>query len=105
MFFFVKQKTAYEMRISDWSSDVCSSDLPEPPLSWTAAPWPGSDRMSAASPAMDGRSDGSMTIRGAILETSDAPRPYADSRPIRIGTLDQFGSTSCRGRVGQTVST
>src|SRR3546814_8343260 len=25
--FFVKQKTAYEMRISDWSSDVCSSDL------------------------------------------------------------------------------
>src|SRR3546814_12437241 len=30
MFFFFKQKTAYEMRISDWSSDVCSSDL-----------WPG----------------------------------------------------------------
>src|SRR3546814_19794216 len=32
MFFFVKQKTAYEMRISDWSSDVCSSDL------WVAEP-------------------------------------------------------------------
>src|SRR3546814_6391385 len=35
-FFFFKQKTAYEMRISDWSSDVCSSDLgvrfrPPPP--------------------------------------------------------------------------
>src|SRR3546814_12812414 len=29
MFFFFKQKTAYEMRISDWSSDVCSSDLAE----------------------------------------------------------------------------
>src|SRR3546814_5175651 len=28
-FFFFKQKTAYEMRISDWSSDVCSSDLPQ----------------------------------------------------------------------------
>src|SRR3546814_6190631 len=27
IFFFFKQKTAYEMRISDWSSDVCSSDL------------------------------------------------------------------------------
>src|SRR3546814_1686443 len=27
VFFFFKQKTAYEMRISDWSSDVCSSDL------------------------------------------------------------------------------
>src|SRR3546814_16484670 len=30
-FFFFKQKTAYEMRISDWSSDVCSSDLPASP--------------------------------------------------------------------------
>src|SRR3546814_4051951 len=30
-FFFFKQKTAYEMRISDWSSDVCSSDLRSPP--------------------------------------------------------------------------
>src|SRR3546814_17675761 len=30
-FFFFKQKTAYEMRISDWSSDVCSSDLTSPP--------------------------------------------------------------------------
>src|SRR3546814_676575 len=29
-FFFFKQKTAYEMRISDWSSDVCSSDLVHP---------------------------------------------------------------------------
>src|SRR3546814_19504683 len=29
MIFFFKQKTAYEMRISDWSSDVCSSDLTE----------------------------------------------------------------------------
>src|SRR3546814_15844773 len=29
-FFFFKQKTAYEMRISDWSSDVCSSDLNPP---------------------------------------------------------------------------
>src|SRR3546814_4773730 len=28
VFFFFKQKTAYEVRISDWSSDVCSSDLP-----------------------------------------------------------------------------
>src|SRR3546814_19557452 len=37
-FFFFKQKTAYEMRISDWSSDVCSSDLPL----WLSSPdcWP-----------------------------------------------------------------
>src|SRR3546814_2516112 len=32
VFFFFKQKTAYEMRISDWSSDVCSSDLTRPVL-------------------------------------------------------------------------
>src|SRR3546814_8850784 len=32
LFFFFKQKTAYEMRISDWSSDVCSSDLVAPAL-------------------------------------------------------------------------
>src|SRR3546814_5683470 len=31
IFFFFKQKTAYEMRISDWSSDVCSSDLGSKP--------------------------------------------------------------------------
>src|SRR3546814_8582143 len=30
LFFFCKQKTAYVMRISDWSSDVCSSDLAKP---------------------------------------------------------------------------
>src|SRR3546814_7024733 len=43
VFFVFKQKTAYEMRISDWSSDVCSSDLSaagpprRPPAS---SPWP-----------------------------------------------------------------
>src|SRR3546814_2853121 len=36
LFFFFKQKTAYEMRISDWSSDVCSSDL------WNGATCPRS---------------------------------------------------------------
>src|SRR3546814_20166508 len=34
LFFFFKQKTAYEMRISDWSSDVCSSDLEGDPPRW-----------------------------------------------------------------------
>src|SRR3546814_8195143 len=37
-FFFFKQKTAYEMRISDWSSDVCSSDLPFNVISVCPAP-------------------------------------------------------------------
>src|SRR3546814_9828434 len=34
VFFFFKQKTAYEMRISDWSSDVCSSDLRRADAIW-----------------------------------------------------------------------
>src|SRR3546814_10458214 len=38
LFFFFKQKTAYEMRISDWSSDVCSSDLRAPGLKMPEAP-------------------------------------------------------------------
>src|SRR3546814_4258137 len=67
-FFFFKQKTAYEMRISDWSSDVCSSDLfhssrwsttcatssaPSLLAGSTAAPAsrPTTDRPSATSPA------------------------------------------------------
>src|SRR3546814_5259523 len=37
IFFFFKQKTAYELRISDWSSDVCSSDLAELNTDWSAA--------------------------------------------------------------------
>src|SRR3546814_4658554 len=36
-FFFFKQKTAYEMRISDWSSDVCSSDLGGRARQWRLA--------------------------------------------------------------------
>src|SRR3546814_14191654 len=60
MIFFFKQKTAYEMRISDWSSDVCSSDLlmrsgflmlaatALASLAATAAPGQASERGSAA---------------------------------------------------------
>src|SRR3546814_8166295 len=40
--FFFKQKTAYEMRISDWSSDVCSSDLDAEQRGRELA-WPGED--------------------------------------------------------------
>src|SRR3546814_10509154 len=50
LFFFFKQKTAYEMRISDWSSDVCSSDLlltPDSSRFWPADTWsPGPSQPS-----------------------------------------------------------
>src|SRR3546814_3366053 len=52
-FFFFKQKTAYEMRISDWSSDVCSSDLLKSRVSsnaWTLPHSPLSSRGLAPGP-------------------------------------------------------
>src|SRR3546814_4377066 len=54
VFFFFKQKTAYEMRISDWSSDVCSSDLAERPAVIDAAVGKGVAglRRADAHPAM-----------------------------------------------------
>src|SRR3546814_727005 len=44
MFFFFKQKTAYEMRISDWSSDVCSSDLKDRGFRFIRGEMDGLDR-------------------------------------------------------------
>src|SRR3546814_1639175 len=67
VFFFFKQKTAYEMRISDWSSDVCSSDLAE--IKAEAASWqvPGIDPDT-----------GEATTR-AGLPTDRFPSPYPNN--------------------------
>src|SRR3546814_19120332 len=51
LFFFFKQKTAYEMRISDWSSDVCSSDLYKIADSRPGAPRPPEEPMFAKTAA------------------------------------------------------
>src|SRR3546814_15588490 len=48
MFVFFRQKTAYDMRISDWSSDVCSSDLLHLRLYCGADRWPAARRRAAA---------------------------------------------------------
>src|SRR3546814_8732309 len=61
VFFFFKQKTAYEMRISDWSSDVCSSDLLRPEVlrqpiwkGWTC-PCRAIPKAARPAPAVRGR--------------------------------------------------
>src|SRR3546814_7946526 len=72
--FFFKQKTAYEMRISDWSSDVCSSDL-------------GGDRRVAAVHRED--------ILGQIVG--------ADRQEIGLSGEQEIGRASCRERVCQYV--
>src|SRR3546814_7561564 len=53
LFFFFKQKTAYEMRISDWSSDVCSSDLPPAAGSIALVQSPGCRGVDAPRPTRD----------------------------------------------------
>src|SRR3546814_13509033 len=59
--FFFKQKTAYEMRISDWSSDVCSSDLPR--RFCPSAPPPRLDRLADRHRAGCGRHRTRRSIR------------------------------------------
>src|SRR3546814_3850343 len=93
-FFFFKQKTAYEMRISDWSSDVCSSDLLRSSGETTnedqhrgglharrGAPRDGASRSDAASRQIcrdDGRYDGSG--RASRTDRTDDAKLGADGR-------------------------
>src|SRR3546814_3912614 len=95
LFFFFKQKTAYEMRISDWSSDVCSSDLMlrRPHLMLTHF----------------GR-DVSVAILGQLIEPLDGILRFDNVLALIIGKrlartprLDQIGRASCRERVCQYV--
>src|SRR3546814_2559336 len=60
-FFFFKQKTAYEMRISDWSSDVCSSDLTLPkPLAQRGQPHTFRRHCFCGNPARHAKADNLM---------------------------------------------
>src|SRR3546814_7341441 len=69
-FFCCKQKTAYEMRISDWSSDVCSSDLPV--LLHHAAGQPRHDS-----------ADRDHSVRHAFKANDGFPRGHGDSPMLR----------------------
>src|SRR3546814_12870771 len=100
-FFFFKQKTAYEMRISDWSSDVCSSDLRE-----------GSGLGQAPDQHEEDKQQ-----EDDVDEGQDAPFPVELARAApelhgwrptacrigRKGDVAQIGRASCRERVRQYV--
>src|SRR3546814_7544030 len=77
--FFFKQKTAYEMRISDWSSDVCSSDLPRAPTS------KGSTRHTWSSLEPPTSNIGWISLSGNRVQ------------------ITEIGRASCRERVCQYV--
>src|SRR3546814_4048317 len=92
MFFFFKQKTAYEMRISDWSSDVCSSDL----VGLLAANLAGLQRpVLAGNIAADRRKDtlhAAARVGGAAHDLDLARAGIDDANPetIRVGVLPRL---------------
>src|SRR3546814_19711574 len=118
-FFFFKQKTAYEMRISDWSSDVCSSDLtcsgklihyPEAIELGVAGDFAASDG------ALDRGVDDFQSGNGICLRDYDGQWPlspfwiwHRDHRGFRNAfrrrhqLFEQIGRASCRERVCQYV--
>src|SRR3546814_4667948 len=92
--FFFKQKTAYEMRISDWSSDVCSSDLPDSYIEEYGAE---AFRATAAEaiPLSRFMLD-ELASRHALNEAEGRAACAHEAKP-------QIGRASCRERVCQYV--
>src|SRR3546814_10194875 len=106
-FFFFKQKTAYEMRISDWSSDVCSSDLPDA-LSQNYANYVTPNPSAAAQQAAI------IYAADGLLNYTDGPydpqavRYLIDNRNTNVAAqkiegVDQIGRASGRARVCKYV--
>src|SRR3546814_13500184 len=90
--FFFKQKTAYEMRISDWSSDVCSSDL-------------ASVKIASGMPKVTATTIG-VSALGRMWRASRRPKPAPSPRAASTYSfsLIEIGRASCRERVCQYVS-
>src|SRR3546814_4247809 len=106
-FFFFKQKTAYEMRISDWSSDVCSSDLQPGTIAFNETPEQrrnaggdfrlglGAIGKAAIVRDIDKGCGGQQAARGR--EHRQSPDPGIEKQ------YRQIGRASCRERVCQDV--
>src|SRR3546814_15747883 len=118
VFFFFKQKTAYEMRISDWSSDVCSSDLRCAKLAIEPGPYIGPVGGVAPTYAPDaprkvgnrcGCRSGLRPRRSALLQATarnvvrqvpQPPRPEQHRERTGLGFSPEHRKASCRARVG-----
>src|SRR3546814_7118895 len=103
-FFFFKQKTAYEMRISDWSSDVCSSDLF---VLETSRCQRCLHSLRRALMRIRSRFDGDIADRrrhADLLPAETLPCGLASFAAIVIAfAFDEIGRASCRERVCQYV--
>src|SRR3546814_14297137 len=84
LFFFFKQKTAYEMRISDWSSDVCSSDLRD-----GHPPWPAEAHDADRVVAQDGDQVAGKACDGELREADHAAVAGQHHKRQRDGAEDQ----------------
>src|SRR3546814_9743489 len=98
VFVFFKQKTAYEMRISDWSSDVCSSDLRQP-AEHGAEDAEGKLQLAHPDVCSIGVGAERRVVRASAsrtLETDATVVELLDEGPTRA-----IGRASCRERVCQ----
>src|SRR3546814_15812722 len=97
MCFFSKQKTAYELRISDWSSDVCSSDLPVAARGARAPP-PAAGRALRRGGRRDHRRRAVPPRRGAAPEGA-GPQACRGGQRARGRGAGEIGRATGRARV------
>src|SRR3546814_14067084 len=108
--YFFKQKTAYEMRISDWSSDVCSSDLASIAgpgfinLRLTDATWRAELAAIHAEAEDYGRSSTGAGVTVNVEYVSANPTGPMHMGHCRGAVVGEIGRASCRERVCQYVS-
>src|SRR3546814_1277502 len=103
VFFFFKTKTAYEMRISDWSSDVCSSDLPtDPQIAFHLARFIEHVRSIPADPVVL-RKNWLSAYEFVTSAGGQALNDHArNNDPFEeVGKFQEIGRATCRERVCQ----
>src|SRR3546814_4725670 len=93
--FFFKQKTAYEMRISDWSSDVCSSDL------YPAHQGDGKRQLVSDAVLRVAKQEGPR--RSGDIDREDQQHGLRHGETHGFGGVDEIGRASCRARVCTSV--
>src|SRR3546814_2342178 len=100
-FLLFKQKTAYEMRISDWSSDVCSSDLLGPADQVLAGGWqPATHRADVTGGNQSGPSDVFQVHSGRSTRAAAAlPASTSTASSATTGTEAKIRRDRCRERV------
>src|SRR3546814_1234510 len=101
--FFFKQKTAYEVRISDWSSDVCSSDLYSPCGECPTNGWEAALSACAFSVLCPLSQDCMPFIMKNIIKGQSRKNRNGELARIHPRAAGKIGRASCRERVCQYV--